>query len=148
MREFSTSGTHQIVRKLLQGIAEELARAIEQLKRWQTWTALGLLGLFVGLALLVGNFALKTDSVVTFFRHTANACREMGNASIIFMFCGMIFFTFSAVLTLGEFQQYLEFRQHKALRQARRALYWGIGWACLAIAITIAALIFFNVFCR
>lgn len=148
MREFSTSEPLTIVQKLVQEIAKEIAYAIAQLKRWQTWTALGLIALFVLLAYLVGSLALKTDSVVNFLRHTASSCRQMGNASVIFLFCGMIFFVFAAVLTLGEYQQYLSHRQHNALRQARRSLYWGLGWAGLAIAIAVAALIFFNLYCR
>lgn len=148
MREFSTSEPHTIVHKLLQEIAKEIADAIAQLKRWQTWTAIGLIALFLLLAYLVGNLALQTDSVVTFLRRTASSCRQMSNAAIIFLFCGMIFFVFAAVLTLGEYQQYLSYRQHHALRQARRSLYWGVGWAGFAVAIAVAALAFFNFFCR
>jgi hypothetical protein len=52
------------------------------------------------------------------------------------------------VLTLGEYSNTSPHRQHNALRQARRSLYWGLGWAGLAVAIAVAALIFFNLYCR
>jgi len=64
------------------------------------------------------------------------------------MFCGMIFFMLTALLTLGEFQRYLQFKQRAAHYQATRALYWGIGWGSVAICISIAALVFFNQYCR
>jgi hypothetical protein len=50
LREFSTSEPHTIVQKLVQEIAKEIADAIAQLRRWQTWTALGLIALFMLLA--------------------------------------------------------------------------------------------------
>ncbi len=129
-------------------ILDDLSRAFAQLKLWQTWLVIGLLGVFFGLAYLIVRFAFRTDAVLLFLNRTAGACREMTNGMIAFMFCGMIFFAFSAVLTLGEFQQYFEYRQRAAHFQARQSLQWGVGWAVVAIAIAITALVFFNHFCR
>lgn len=129
-------------------IVEDLSRALEQLKLWQTWLVIGLLALFAGLAYLVGTFAFRTDAVLLFLNRTVGSCQELTNGSIIFMFCGMIFFLFTAVLTLGELQSYFDLQERKAYHQSRLALRWGIFWGCTAIAISMAALVFFNQYCR
>ena len=127
---------------------EEISRLIEQLRRWQTWAVIGMICVFAGLAYSVGSFAFRTDGILLFLHRTAGACRELTNGIIIFMFCGMIFFMLTALLTLGEFQRYVQFKQRAAHYQASRALYWGIGWASAAIGISVAALVFFNHYCR
>jgi hypothetical protein len=129
-------------------LIEEFTRFFAQLRRWQTWAAIGVLSVFGLLAYLVARLALRTDSVLTFLRVSANSCRELTNGIIIFLFCGMIFFMFSAVLTLGELQRYLQFRQRGATHQARQALIGGCCYACLAIGIAVSALVFFNSYCR
>ena len=129
-------------------IINDFKKAFAQLKHWQTWMAIGLIALFSLLAYLVGSFALQTDSVLLFVRHTASACREMTNGVIIFLFCGMLFFLLTAVLTLGELQRYVQFKQRNAYHQARQTLFWGIAWGTTAISIAIAALIFFTTYCR
>ncbi|MBL8430676.1 MAG: hypothetical protein JNJ95_12445 [Dechloromonas sp.] len=129
-------------------LIEETSRLIQQLKRWQTWAVIAMIGVFATLAFSVGSFAFRTDGILLYLNRTAGACREMSNGIIIFMFCGMIFFMLTAVLTLGEFQQYLQFKQRAAHFQATRSLYWGIGWAVVAISIAAAALVFFNRYCR
>ncbi|EKE18243.1 MAG: hypothetical protein ACD_10C00071G0004 [uncultured bacterium] len=129
-------------------LINDIKNALAQLRRWQTWLIIGLICLFALLAYLIGNFAFMTDSVLTSFRQTASACREMTNGVIIFMFCGMIFFLFTGLLTLGEFQQHFHYKQYGARHQARRALIWAIGFALFTIALAIAALIFFNSYCR
>ncbi|MDP2882014.1 MAG: hypothetical protein Q8N89_10565 [Azonexus sp.] len=127
---------------------EEISRLITQLKRWQTWLVIGLISLFAGLAFFIGSFAFRTDGILLYLNRAAGACRELTNGIIIFMFCGMIFFVFAALLTLGEFQRYFQFKQRAAHYQASRALYGGIGWAAAAITVSIAALVFFNRYCR
>lgn len=129
-------------------IVEDLKNALAQLKRWQTWLGIGLIGFFALLAYLVSRYAFRTDSVLNFMRHTAGACREMTNGIIIFMFCGMIFFLFFVVLTLGEIQRHFHLKQRGAHFQARQSLLWGVGWGAVACAMAIAALIFFNSYCR
>lgn len=122
--------------------------ALAQLRRWQTWVVIGLIGLFALLAYMISTFAFRTDSVLASLRHTANSCREMTNGVIIFLFCGMIFFLFAGLLTLGEFQQHFEFKQRAAHFQARQSLIWGIGYGLFTVSLAIAALIFFNSYCR
>lgn len=129
-------------------IIEDIKRTVVQLKRWQTWAGIGLISLFALLAYLVGRHALRTDSVLTYLRVSAHSCREFTNGIIIFLFCGMIFFLFTAVLTLGELQRYFQFRQRGASHQANQAMLWGCGWGFVALAIAIAGLVFFNTFCR
>lgn len=129
-------------------IIDDLKRAWAQLKRWQTWLTIGLLGLFALLAWLIAGFAFRTDAVLLFLHRTAGSCRQMNNGTIIFMFGGMIFFVLSAVLTLGEFQRWIHFRQIRATAQARQALTWGIVWSALGVGIAAAALAFFMRFCR
>ena len=127
---------------------EEIYRAIVALRRWQTWLAIGLISTFILLAYMVSQYAFRTDAVLIFLRRTTGSCRELSNGLIIFLFCGMFFFLFSAVLTLGEFQRYLEFRQRGAHRQARQSLYWGVSWGLMAVGVSVAALFFFNQYCR
>jgi hypothetical protein len=127
---------------------EEISSLFAELRRWQTWLVIGLISLFAGLAFLIGSFALRTDGVLLFLHRTAGECRELTNGIIIFMFCGMIFFMFAALLTLGEFQRFFQFQQCAAHYQARRALYGGIGWAVATICIAVSALVFFNRYCR
>lgn len=129
-------------------IFEDLKRILAQLRRWQTWAAIGLLAVFAILAYLVARLALRTDSVLTFLKVSAYSCRELTNGIIIFLFCGMIFFLFTAVLTLGELQRFFEYRQRGATHQARQSLIWGCGFGCLSVGIAISALVFFNSYCR
>jgi len=129
-------------------IIDDIRSAIAQLKRWQTWLILCMISVFAGLAYLISSFAFRTDALLLFLHRTAGACRELTNSMIIFMFCGMIFFVLAAVLTLGEFQQYFEFKHHNAHHQAKQSLIWGIGWGVGTICIAISALVFFKQYCR
>lgn len=126
---------------------EDIKRAYQQLCQWQTWLAIGLMGMFFGLAYLVSQFAFRTDSILVFLHRTASSCREMNNGSIIFMFCGMIFFALAAIASMGELQRYFEFRQYGARFEARTALRGGIFWSGVAIVIAVGALVFFAKFC-
>lgn len=128
-------------------IIEDISRALAQLKLWSTWLAIGLISLFAGLAYLVGSFAFRTDAVLIFLHRTVGSCQQLSNGFIIFMFCGMIFFLFTALLTLGEFQRYFEFKEHAAHYEARHSLFWGIGWGFTAVAIAVTALVFFSQYC-
>lgn len=129
-------------------IIDDIYRAFAQLQRWQTWAALALLGTFAGLAYLISRFALRTDAVLVYLNRSGGACRQLSNGFIIFLFCGMIFFALTSVLTLGEFQQFIQHKERGAHHQARQALRWGVAWAVLAIAIALAALVFFSRYCR
>ncbi len=129
-------------------IIEDIKRAITQLRKWETWLVIGVICIFALLAYWVSRYAFKTDSTLIYLWHTATSCRTMTNGTIIAMFCGMIFFVFTAVLTLGEFQRYFEYRAHAAHRQAGQSLRWGIFWCAVAIGIAVAALVFFNTYCR
>ncbi len=130
--------------KCMQWLINDIKNALAQLGRWQTWLVIGLISLFALLAYLISGFAFKTDAILMSLRHSSGACRTMSNGVIIAMFCGMIFFLFAGVLTLGEFQQYFQFKQRGAHHQARRALIGGIGWGLGALTLAIAALIFLN----
>lgn len=128
-------------------IIDDIYRAFAQLKRWQTWFGLGLIGLFIGLAYLISTFAFRTDALLIYLHRTVGACREMTNGTIIFMFCGMIFFGFAALVTLGEFQQHFEYKQRNAHHQARQSLIWGIAWTIGTVVLAVTALVFFNHYC-
>ena len=128
-------------------LIEEISSGLRQLQRKETWLVIGLLSLFGLLAYMVSNYAFRTDSMLIFLRHTAGACRQMTNGTIIAMFCGMIFFLFTALLTLGEMQRYFEFKARNAHRQARSALYRGLGWGIFAVTLSVSALVFFKNFC-
>jgi hypothetical protein len=129
-------------------IIDDIYRAIEALKRWQTWLGIGLISVFLGLAYLVASYSFQTDAILIFLHRTAASCQTLSNGAIIAMFCSMIFFAFSAVLTLGEFQSYVEYKRHGAHHQARQSLIWGIVWITVAICIAVGALVFFTRYCR
>ena len=129
-------------------IRNECHNALIQLKRGETWFTLGMLGFFALLAYAVAHFAFRTDSVLVYLRYTIGNCRELTNGPIIFLFCGMIFFLLAAVVTVGEFQQYFDGKRRGALHQARQSLHHGLIWGSIAIAISVAALLFFNAYCR
>lgn len=129
-------------------IIEDIKELFAQLLRWQTWLVIGLLALFALLAYLVAGFALRTDSVLNFVRQKTGNCRELNNTLIILLFTGMIFFTFTSVLTLGELQRYFRAIRRGALAAARQALIWAGFWAFIAVLIAVSALVFFNTFCH
>jgi len=129
-------------------LIKEISDLFAQLMRWQTWLVIGIISVFAALTYFVSSFAFRTDGILLFLHRTAGACRELTNGIIIFMFCGMIFFMLTALLTLGEFQRYVQLKQRAAHYEASRALYWGIGWCVTAISISVAALVFFNQYCR
>ncbi len=129
-------------------LIDDINSALAQLKRWQTWLVIGLISVFAGLAYLIGTYAFRTDALLVYLHRTVGACQELSNGVIIFMFCGMIFFLFAALLTLGEFQRFFEHKQRNAHFQAQQALHWGIGWGLGTIGIAVSALVFFNQYCR
>ncbi|MCL2635377.1 MAG: hypothetical protein FWD50_01950 [Betaproteobacteria bacterium] len=126
----------------------EFKRALAHLRRWQTWAAIALIGFFGVLAYQVGRMALWTDSILTYVGVSTRPCRQLTDGIIIALFCGMLFFLFAAVLSLGEVQRYLQLDQRGATHQARRALASGAGWGALAAAIAGAGLYFFSTACR
>lgn len=132
----------------LREIRNELNAGLRQLKRGETWLIIGLLSFFGLLAWAVAHFAFRTDSVLVYLRYTIGNCRELTNGPIIFLFCGMIFFLLAAVVTVGEFQLYFDNKRRNAFKQARQALHHALIWAGIALAISVAALLFFNAYCR
>jgi hypothetical protein len=133
---------------LFRELNELLGEILALLKLGETWLTLGLLVGFGILAYLVSEFAFQTDSVLLYLHLTAKSCRELSNGPIIFLFCGMIFFLLAVVVTFGEFQRYFSYRQRGAFHETRQALLHGLGWGIVAIAISCAALLFFNTYCR
>lgn len=132
----------------MQWLIDEIGAVLSQLKRWQTWLGIGLIGFFVGLAYLMATFAFKTDNILVFMHRTGASCREMTNGIIIAMFFGMIFFAFSTILTLGEVQRYLQYKQRAAHHQTRQSLVWGVVWGMVAVSIALGTLVFFSQYCR
>lgn len=129
-------------------IFRDIKQALLALKRGETWLALALLAGFGFLTYTVSLFAFKTDSVLRHLHHTMAACRELSNGPIIFLFCGIVFFALSVVVSFGEFHRYFECRDHRGHVEARRALISGIAWSAVAITISAGALLFFNTYCR
>lgn len=128
-------------------IIDDIRSGLAQLLRWQFWLVFAILGLFVLLSWLVAQYALRTDSVLSFLRVMPGNCRTMTNGMIIGAFSGMIFFGLMAMLTLGEVQRHLVARQRRALRDMRHSLYWSIFWGCCAVLIAVGALLFFKANC-
>ncbi|MBS1158698.1 MAG: hypothetical protein H6R15_1117 [Proteobacteria bacterium] len=133
--------------EFLSELHSEFRLILAQFKRGETWLALGLLAGFGLITYIVGRFAFRTDSVLRYLNQTVGFCREMTNGPIIFLFCGMIFFMLTAVLTFGEFQRYFDFRDRGGHYEAQRALLSGIIWGGVSLGISLAALLFFYNYC-
>ena len=129
-------------------LINDIKNAFAELLLWRTWLVIGLIALFLLLAYLVTQLAFKTDSVLIFLNNNTSACNKMTNGVIITLFCGMMFFFLTCILTLGEIQQYFRLKEQGAKYEAKRAMIWGIGWGCFALILAISALIFFNSICR
>jgi hypothetical protein len=129
-------------------IIDDIKSAFAELRRTSTWVVIGALLGFGLLTYAVLFFAFKTDSVLMHLRLTTSACQQLTNGKIIALFCGMIFFAFAVVITFGDIQQYFHYRNRGGHHEARQALIHGVAWGAVALAISIAALVFFNSFCR
>ncbi|MFZ2267346.1 MAG: hypothetical protein WAV95_07175 [Azonexus sp.] len=129
-------------------IQGELKSLLALFKRGETWLTIGMIAGFALLAYAVGQFAMRTDSVLRGLGLTSRTCRELTNGPIIFLFCGMIFFLLATVVTFGEIQTFFDKRQRGAHFEARLALRRGLIWSGVAILITVAALLFFRAYCR
>jgi hypothetical protein len=129
-------------------ILDDLRSALAELKRASTWLVVGMIFLFAALAYALFQFAIQTDSVLRNLKYSMAACREMTNGPIIFLFCGMIFFLFSATVTLGEAQRYFHYRERKNKREMAQSMKHGIGWGIFAVSLAAGGLIFFNINCR
>ena len=129
-------------------ILEDIQSALAELKRGSTWLVIGLISLFGLLAYAIFQFAIQTDSALRHLKYTMSACREMTNGPIIFLFCGMIFFLFSAAVALGEVQRYFHFRERGSKREMAQSMKHGIGWSAFAVSLALGGLTFFNMNCR
>lgn len=129
-------------------ILDDIRNALNALKHGSTWIVIGMISAFALLAYSIFHFAVQTDAVVRHLKYSMASCREMTNGPIIFLFCGMIFFLFAAVVALGEVQRYFHFRTRKSRQQMQQSLKHGLGWAGFALSIAIGGLIFFNMNCR
>lgn len=128
-------------------IIDDIKRGWVQLQRWQTLLTIFLIALFCGLAYLVAGYAFRTDTILSYLRVTSGGCRTLDNPLIIAMFSGMIFFSLTAVLTLGEVQRLFHARQRGARRESRQALRWTLFWGFCAVGISVLALLFFQANC-
>ena len=128
-------------------LINDLKAAFAELKRGATWLVLGLMALFGLLSFAIAQFAFQTDSVLRFLRISSFNCRELNNGSIIFLFCGMIFFGLTIVSTFGEIQRYFHHRDRNSPYEARQAKIYGFIWGSIAVTICIASLVFFKYNC-
>ncbi|MBK7415110.1 MAG: hypothetical protein IPJ38_08375 [Dechloromonas sp.] len=128
-------------------ILDDIRSAFAALKESSTWLVIGMIALFALLAYAIFQYAIRTDSVLRNLKYTMAACREMTNGPIIFLFCGMMFFLFSAAVTLGEIQRYYHFRRIGSKHEMRQAMKHGIGWGSFAITIAVCGLVFFSMNC-
>ena len=129
-------------------ILDDIRSAFAELKRGSTWLVIGMISLFSLLAYAIFQFAIRTDSVLRNLKFTMASCREMTNGPIIFLFCGMIFFLFSAAVALGEVQRYFHYRERNIKHEMAKSMKHGIGWSLFAISIAVGGLIFFSMNCR
>jgi hypothetical protein len=128
-------------------LINDLKAAFAELKRGATWLVLGLMAAFGLLSFIIANFAFQTDSVLRYLHIASFNCREMTNGSIIFLFCGMIFFSLTLISTFGEIQRYFHHRDRRSHYEARQAMIYGLVWGGVALGISIAALVFFKINC-
>ena len=129
-------------------ILDDIRSALEELKHGSTWLVIGMIAFFGLLAYAIFQFAIQTDSALRHLKYTMSACREMTNGPIIFLFCGMIFFLFSAAVALGEVQRYYHFSELGSKHEAAQAMKHGFGWGAFAIIIALAGLTYFMMNCR
>lgn len=128
-------------------IIDDIRHGWAQLHKAQTQLTIFLIALFGGLVYLIAGYAFRTDSILSYLRITRGGCRTMDNGLIIALFSGMIFFSLTAILTIGEVQRLFQARQRGAWLEAGRALRWSIFWGCCAVGICIVALLFFKANC-
>lgn len=128
-------------------ILDDIRSAMDALRRTRTWLVIAMVFGFFLLAFATFKFAMRSDAILMSLKFAATSCREMSNASIILLFCGMIFFLFSATVALGEVHQYYYFKQLSSHRQAAQSKKHGIGWVIFALSIAISGLTFFNLNC-
>ena len=119
-------------------LLDDLKAAFAELKRGETWLVIGLI------SFVIAQLAFQTDSLLRFLRISSFNCREMTNGSIIFLFCGMIFFALTIASTFGEIQRYFYHRNHRSPFEARKAGIFAMIWGGAATTIFISALIFFK----
>ena len=129
-------------------ILDDIRSALAELKRGSTWVVIGMISIFGLLAYAIFQFAIRTDSALRYLKYTMASCREMTNGPIIFLFCGMIFFLFSAAVALGEVQRYYHFSEIGSKHEARQSMKHGFGWGACAIIIALGGLTFFIMNCR
>ena len=129
-------------------ILDDIRSALAALKEGSTWLVIGMIALFALLAFAIFQFAIRTDSVLRNLKYTMAACREMTNGPIIFLFCGMIFFLFSAAVALGEVQRYYFHSERNSKHEMASSLKHGIGWGTFAVLIAVGGLLYFNANCR
>jgi len=128
-------------------LINDLKAAFAELKRGATWLVLGLMAGFGLLSFVIAQLAFQTDSLLRFLRISSFNCREMTNGSIIFLFCGMIFFALTIASTFGEIQRYFHHRDRKSVFEARQAKIYGFIWGGIAVTISASALVFFKLNC-
>ena len=71
----------------------------------------------------------------------------MSNKAIISMFSGMIFFGLTAMLTLGETQQYFQAKKRGLDKLAKKSLKWAFVWGISAFSLAGGALTYFSMNC-
>ncbi|WP_306607538.1 hypothetical protein [Azonexus sp.] len=128
-------------------IIDDIKEAWRELQRWETWLVILLLVGFGVLTFLIVRFAFRTDALLSYLGVSGGYCKLMSNKSIISMFSGMVFFALTAVLTLGETQQYFQAKKRGAHQQAKKSLRWAFFWGATAIALASGALIYFSMNC-
>lgn len=129
-------------------LIQDIKAAFAQLKRAETWLVLGLMAGFGLIVYAIVQFAVRTDSILLYLHYTASTCRDMSNGPIIFLFCCMIFFALSVVVTFGELQRHIECKNRNAEYEKRQALIGCIAWGAVAIGIGTGVLLFFKNYCR
>lgn len=128
-------------------IGDDFGRAIEQLKKPETWVFIGLLTIFGGLIYFGYRLARKTDSFLRFIRAETASCVEMTNGPIIFLFFGTLFFALAMTVTLGELSQHFDYKRRQAQYQARRSLIQASIWGAVSLVVGAALLIYLDSRC-
>ena len=129
----------------MRGLWQALADVFSQFKTAEFWIAIMLIAFFSVLAYFLVHYAFLTDNILI---DTQGArCMPLNNRSVLFLMFSMIFFAFTAVLMLGELQNYFNFKGEKDEKNATKSLAFSAAWGFVSTGLATGVLIFFSRIC-
>lgn len=122
-----------------------LREVLAQFKTSEFWVAMMLIAFFGVLTYFLVHFSFLTDNLLISIKGAR--CLPLNNRSVLFLFFSMVFFGLSALLMLGELQNYFNFKAQKNTIKASKALGFSALWGFFSTGIASAVLIFYSSIC-